>query len=180
MLHLAAVAVWLGGLVMLAAVLLPRRRPEELADIVPRFSRLAFGSVSTEAVAGTVMLVLLSPQWGDLPGALYGRYLGAKLLLVVVLIAVASRSRAFVQRRLPTLATGGSPVEELVPVGAGARSFDPTEPESPQTPGGLASGGDPVDEAALRPFVTAVTAEIAIAAGILAATALLVSRSIPM
>ncbi|MGH9283798.1 MAG: copper resistance protein CopC, partial [Acidimicrobiales bacterium] len=70
--HFGAVAVWLGGLAVLAVVVLPRRRAEELAFLVPWFSRLAFVSVATAAVAGAAMLILISPRWAALPGSGYG------------------------------------------------------------------------------------------------------------
>src|SRR5439155_21537641 len=39
--HLVGVAIWLGGLVFLAAVVLPRHRSEEVRVLLPRFSSLA-------------------------------------------------------------------------------------------------------------------------------------------
>ena len=106
--HQTAISVWLGGLVILAAVVLPRRQAEELRDLVPRFSRLAFRSVVTAVVAGTALLVLISPRWSALPTSEYGRFLIVKLLLVAGLLAVASRARAFVQQRtlIPAGASG--------------------------------------------------------------------------
>ena len=139
--HLGAVAVWLGGLAVLALVVLPRRRVEELSFLVPWFSRLAFVSVATAAVAGAALLLLISPRWSDLAGSGYGRFLFLKLALVVVLLAAASRARGFVRNRLHTVTTGGA--------------------------------------AQLRPFVTAVTAEMCIAASILSTTAILVGRPPP-
>jgi putative copper export protein/methionine-rich copper-binding protein CopC len=211
--HLGAVAVWLGGLAMLAVVVLPRRRGEELSLLVPRWSRLAFACVATAAVAGTILLVLISPRWTALPGSGYGRLLLVKLTLVAVLLAAASRSREFVRRRLPALTTGSpggpevspdtvdlagadAPAELRVPVGVGAA------PATPAAPAGTAAGPGPptraaaplaagvrhgprptedgtVDPVRLRPFVTAVTAELCFAASILAATAVLVGRPPP-
>jgi copper transport protein len=186
--HLGAVFVWLGGLTVLVVVVLPRRGRAELSLLVPRFSRLAFGSVSTAAVAGTVLLLLISPRWTELPGSPYGRFLLLKLGLVAMLLAVAARTRDFVRRRLPDL-TGGAgagspraveaPVEERVLVAVGASSAAPTagppatiRPRPPEPSVDL----DPVR---LRPFVTSVTAELCIAASVLAVTAALVGRSPP-
>jgi putative copper export protein/methionine-rich copper-binding protein CopC len=188
--HLGAVFVWLGGLTVLVVVVLPRRRRVELSLLVPRFSRLAFGSVSTAAVAGTVLLLLISPRWTALPGSSYGRFLLLKLGLVAVLLAVAARTRDFVRRRLPDLtldaghgapclAEAPAPVEERVLVAVGAGSAAPAaglpatvRPRPPETSVDL----DPVR---LRPFVTSVTAELCIAASVLAVTAALVGRSPP-
>ncbi|MDQ3947066.1 MAG: CopD family protein, partial [Actinomycetota bacterium] len=188
--HLAAVAVWLGGLAMLAFVVLPRRRGDELSLLVPRFSRLAFVCVATAAAAGTVLLVLISPRWTALPTSEYGRLLLVKLALVAVLLATASRARDFVRQRLPALTPASleplelldlTPAERPVPVGVGAALTDAPAPRA-ATAGsgpGIRAAIVRVDPVRLRPFVTAVTAEICIAASILAATALLVGRPPP-
>src|SRR6185312_14217662 len=52
--HLAAMSVWLGGLAMLAAVLLPRANTRELAAIVPVWSRWAQLAVATLLATGLV------------------------------------------------------------------------------------------------------------------------------
>ena len=79
--HLGAVAVWLGGLAVLAGVMLPRRRSSELSSVVPRWSRLAFGAVTTAALAGAVLLLVIAPRWSALLRAPYGRFLLLKLAL---------------------------------------------------------------------------------------------------
>jgi len=172
--HLAAISVWLGGLVILAVVVLPRRQIEELRDLVPRFSRLAFRSVVTAVVAGTALLVLISPRWSALPTSEYGRFLIAKLLLVVGLLAAASRARAFVQRHF--LADSGTASPSDLPADEPAIAVSGTAPVATlvATHAGPAWGGP-----TLRPFVNAVAAELCIAASILAATAFLVGRAPP-
>jgi copper transport protein len=186
--HLAAVTVWLGGLVVLAVVVLPRRRADELYLVVPRWSRFAFASVATAAVAGTVVLVLISPRWTALPNSEYGRFLLLKLGLVVLLLTVASRARDFVRRCLPELTTPAvldltaveSPAEHPIPVGIGAGLSRPAAMAPRMTHGPRrASENVMVDVVSLRPFVSAVTAELCIAASILAATAVLVGRPPP-
>lgn len=171
--HLAAISVWLGGLVVLATVVLPRHQVEELADLVPRFSRLAFRSVATAVVAGSVLLILISPRWGALPTSEYGRFLIVKLLLVVALLFAASRARNFVKQHFLTGVVGSGPAvpggEPRIEasVAAGVATLVATSP------------GPPATAPALRPFVGAVLAEVCIAASILTATALLVGRTPP-
>jgi copper transport protein len=153
--HLGAVSVWLGGLAMLAGAVLPRRRVDELALIVPRWSRLAFASMATAGIAGTVLMVLISPRWSGLVGSEYGRFLLLKLALVAGLLTIASRARDFARRRLPAL---------VVPPSWGS------------TTGEVATLEAPVE---MRPLVTVVAAELYVAASILAATAILVGRPPP-
>jgi copper transport protein len=152
--HLGAVAVWLGGLAVLGGVLLPRRQLDELALIVPRWSRLAFASMATAGIAGIVLMVAISPRWSGLAGSEYGRFLLLKLALVAGLLATASRARDFARRRLPTL---------VVPPAWGSTS-EVTTLEAPVE---------------MRPLLTAVATELYLAASILAATAILVGRPPP-
>ena len=52
-LHVCAMAVWVGGLVMVVFAMLPRREPAELREALPAFSRAAFVSVVVLAATGT-------------------------------------------------------------------------------------------------------------------------------
>jgi copper transport protein len=98
--HVSGVAVWLGGLVFLAGLVLPRRYAEEVRVLLPRFSRLAFTAVSAMVVAGAVMLVRVVPELSDLPRTGYGRVVLLKLAMVALLLAAAQRARAFTEGRL--------------------------------------------------------------------------------
>ena len=98
--HLAGVSVWLGGLVFLAAVVLPRRRPEEVRVVLPRFSDLAFTAVAAMVVAGAVMVTRVVPRLSALPQTGYGRVLLVKLGLVALLLLAAQQARTFTERRL--------------------------------------------------------------------------------
>jgi copper transport protein len=98
--HVAGVAVWLGGLVFLAAVVLPRRRVEELRTVLVRFSSLAFTAVSAMVLAGAVMVLQVVPEITALPRTGYGRILLLKLALVGLLLVAAQQARTFTERRL--------------------------------------------------------------------------------
>jgi copper transport protein len=195
--HVGAVAVWLGGLSVLAVVVLPRRRAEELAVLVPRWSRLAFASMATAVAAGPVLLILISPRWTALPTSDYGRFLLLKLVGVAGLLVVANRARTFGRRRLPGLMAPTeinlvfveTHADAPVPVGVrvGGREDSDAPPRAPPTVAfepqlemELRSPPTTVEPAAIRPFVNAVALELTIAASILAATAILVGRPPPV
>ena len=91
--HVVGVSVWIGGLVMLLGVVLPRRRSEELLAILPRFGVLATGAVASLMVGGLILAVDLVGSIGALPTTGYGRMLLAKLVVVGMLLYVASLSR---------------------------------------------------------------------------------------
>ncbi|MEU8591856.1 copper resistance protein CopC [Streptomyces sp. NPDC048664] len=96
-LHLLAMAVWLGGLAALLTVLY--RAPEDLpAAAVTRFSRLALASVAVLVVTGVYQSWRGLGSFGALTSTTYGRLLTAKLVAVAVLLAAAAFSRRFTAR----------------------------------------------------------------------------------
>jgi copper transport protein len=114
--HLVGVAVWLGGLVFLAAVVLPRRRADEVRTLLPRFSRLAFTAVTAMVLAGAVMVLRVAPKITELPQTGYGRLLLLKLAFVGLLLAAAQQARTFTERRLVKDATRLRPLLTAVGV----------------------------------------------------------------
>jgi copper transport protein len=79
--HLAAAALWVGGLVQLAFVVWPSA-PEARRAAFLRFSRLASGLIALVLVAGVYLSVVRLPQVSDLWQQGYGRVLLVKLALV--------------------------------------------------------------------------------------------------
>ena len=100
--HLAAASVWLGGLVMLAACLLPQRRTGELAEALPRFSKLALGCVAVLTVTGTYQAWREIWPIPALWSTTYGQILIAKVAGFLLIVAVAYFSRQAVLRRYVT------------------------------------------------------------------------------
>jgi copper transport protein len=99
--HAAGMAVWLGGLAaLLAVVLRPGNPSDDLAAVLSPWSRLAFGAVTALVVSGTVQAVREVQSPTALFATTYGWLLVAKLLLVAVLLAAAGVSRVWVQQRL--------------------------------------------------------------------------------
>ena len=99
--HVAAMAVWLGGLAgLLLSVLRPPVPAAELAAILTPWSRLAFGAVVALVVSGTVQAVREVGSPTALFATTYGWILVAKLALVAVLLGAAGISRVWVHQRL--------------------------------------------------------------------------------
>ena len=97
--HLAAMAVWLGGLVMLVAFLLPRANERELGAILPIWSRWALAAVGTLVLAGTTQALIEVGSFDRLFSTAYGQLIMVKVGLVVLVIAVAAFARRLVTRR---------------------------------------------------------------------------------
>jgi copper transport protein len=102
--HVAAAAVWVGGLTMLASAVLVRRvdktQPSVMSTVVPRFSQWALAAVLAIAVSGGFAAWR---QIGSVSGVTttpFGRLVLAKSILFVVVVAVASRSRRLTHGRL--------------------------------------------------------------------------------
>ena len=99
--HVAAMTAWLGGLAgLLVAVLRPEVPVDDVAAVVPRYSRVAFVSVVALVVSGTVQAVREVESPTALFATTYGWVLVAKLVLVAVVLAAAGVSRVWVQQRL--------------------------------------------------------------------------------
>ncbi|MFF1377694.1 copper resistance CopC/CopD family protein [Streptomyces sp. NPDC058308] len=105
-LHLLAVATWLGGLAALGLALF--RTAAVDARAVRRFSTVAFTSVVLLAATGTYQAWRQVGSWSALTGTSYGQLLLVKIGLVVVLVGVASVSRRWT-RRIAAEAGGPAP-----------------------------------------------------------------------
>jgi copper transport protein len=96
--HLAAMAVWLGGLVTLSAFLLRRAHPRVLGVLLPAWSRWAALAVVWLAGAGVVQAVVQVGSVGALWRTDYGRLLLAKVAILAVTLSVAAYARRLVRR----------------------------------------------------------------------------------
>jgi copper transport protein len=127
--HLSAGAIWLGGLTMLAAIVLrrpgtaPRRArgavshktrlaPVEAVQAVERFSPIALGCVCAILVTGTYQAWRNVGTWGALVGTTYGRLLLIKIAAMCVLIGLGYLARIRITAlRVPASAAHVSVVE---------------------------------------------------------------------
>ncbi|MEU2925467.1 copper resistance protein CopC [Streptomyces sp. NPDC007251] len=97
--HLLAVAAWLGGLTSLLVALYraPAETPVE-AGSVRRFSRIAFGSVVALVATGTYQSWRQLGSWSAFTDTRYGQLLLVKIGLVALLVGFASVSRRWTAR----------------------------------------------------------------------------------
>jgi copper transport protein len=100
--HLAAMAVWLGGLAFLVLCVLRRSAVVPVAEIgaaLTRFSPIAAGSVAALVVTGVYRSWIEVGSPGALVGTGYGKLLVFKLAALGVLLWFAAMSRSVVRRR---------------------------------------------------------------------------------
>ncbi|HVE46262.1 MAG TPA: copper resistance protein CopC [Acidimicrobiales bacterium] len=155
--HLGAVSVWLGGLVVLAAVLLPQGDAGTMRKVVPRFSRVAFVAVVVILATGTLQGWRQVGSLDALTTTTFGRLLLVKVALFAGMVGLATASRRWVRRRY------GSPGPALSP-GPGATASEAAD----AAPADYSAGG----RGATAPAGTAAaTAGANAPAGTAAATA---------
>ncbi|WP_322921460.1 copper resistance protein CopC [Nocardioides renjunii] len=100
-LHLVAGALWLGGLVAVAAVLGDlATRGEDGAVVLSRFSTWASGVLAVLVVAGSVLAWRIAGSWSALLDTGYGGFLLVKVLAVLVAIGIAAWNRLALLPRL--------------------------------------------------------------------------------
>jgi copper transport protein len=152
--HLIAVATWVGGLAMLGIAILPRRDPDELREVLPTFSRVAFTSVCAIAITGTYQAWRGIGSWRAIVDTEYGLLVLAKVIGFLGLLALGNLSRRVIQRRVrrPVVAYAmADPVPEVV------------EPED-------------LDDVTVERMRRSVLVEVVISAVVLALAAVLVSQ----
>lgn len=152
--HLAAVAVWLGGLLVLAVRLLPEPT-SDCPAVLRRWSRIATGAVAVLVVTGTVQAAFKLRSFSALVETDYGRWIVAKSLLLGGMLALANLGRARVRRY-----AAAAPMR-LAGASLGAKLADPAPPPE------------------VRQLRRSVAAELALAAAVLVATAFLTATSPP-
>jgi copper transport protein len=181
--HVGGVALWLGGLVVLLAVVLRRKHLDELREVVPKYSRLALAAICVIVVSGAFQAWRQLGSLSNLRDTDYGKLLAAKLIAFGALIITAAFSREIVNRRFRSPRPSPAPVPEpRIPVTAGGPPLPPDEGGDGGRDGDGSDGTDDDDETAedaweMRNLRRHVGLEAVIAVIILSIAALLVNAA---
>ncbi len=159
-LHLLAMACWLGGLTALLLTLHRATTPPPYATVA-RFSRLAFTSVTVLVVTGAYQSWRGLGSWSALTGTAYGRTLTVKLAATVFLLLAAALSR-----RWTALLAVPREAEEREPALVGAAG----PPPGPRTTHMTTAAPEALHRRALR---RSVLAEVVVAVAVLLVTTVL-------
>ncbi len=100
--HVGAMACWLGGLVVVFAVVMPRKDPDEMRAVLVRFSGLALACVVALVVTGAFQGYRQIGSINALKDTDYGRILIVKLIVFAGLIVAAAFSREVINRQFRT------------------------------------------------------------------------------
>lgn len=120
--HVAAAAVWFGGLIAVVVAVRRRRRddaPLEAAEAIARFSGWAAVTAAVLIVAGVALSWIQVGSLDALTTTLYGRLLMAKTALVLVVLAAAGWNRFRLVPQVAAAAIEDPPVDD----GAGWRTL---------------------------------------------------------
>ena len=150
--HLGGAAIWLGGVVVLVVALARRAQLRGAVDAADRFSGLAPIAIAVIVVSGVLQGLRQTDGLESIVDTAYGRLLLVKVGLVGLVLTAASVSRAVLRGRADARA------REPLPAGPGAARVE-AEPEL------------------VRDLRDSVIAEVAIAALVLAVTAVLVNTT---
>jgi copper transport protein len=165
--HLAAMAAWLGGLVMLFAFLLRRASDRELSAILPVWSGWAMFAVTVLVLAGTAQALVEIGTLSALTGTTYGRLVLVKVALLALVLAAAGFSRRMVNRYF-TSDVDGSDVD--------GSDVDGSDVDGSDVEGGSAIGA-PAKRRTQKRLRLGVLSEVAIAVVVLGVTAALVQTT---
>jgi copper transport protein len=151
-LHLLAVAAWLGGLATLLVALFRAPADAQIETAaVRRFSRVAFGSVLVLTATGIYQSWRQVGTWSALTGTSYGQLLLVKIGLVAVLVGIAWISRRWtaqlVEAPAPTEEDREKATGDAADDGAGAGSGTAGASDGSGTAGAGAGAGTTGDGA---------------------------------
>lgn len=99
-LHLVAMAVWVGGLALVMLVILPARDLPTMRTVLPVFSRAAAICVAMLALTGAFQAWRQTRSVSALLETSYGGLLLAKLALALLLVALGGVARHWLNRRI--------------------------------------------------------------------------------
>jgi copper transport protein len=180
--HLAAAAVWLGGLAAILLAILERLPRSEFALFLPRWSRVAMAAVIVLVGTGVYRAWREIGSWGALDATAYGRLVLYKIIALTVLLFAAEQGRQWVQRLSGTRPSRGYARADsattvahatrtaTLPAMVGAGPVVPGPIPTPRS--GTAHEPPPPSVAALR---ASVGVEAVLGVGVLTLTALLVN-----
>jgi copper transport protein len=96
--HALAMAVWLGGLILLARVVLAGPGEEDLVHAVRGFARISNPALALTILTGFIQMYRL--DWGEIFTSSHGRVLFLKSIAVGVMVFLGVAARQFIRERV--------------------------------------------------------------------------------
>jgi copper transport protein len=193
--HVASVAVWLGGLVMLVGFLLRKANARELRAVLPVWSNWATLAITVLVLGGAAQALIEIGSLNALLHTTYGRLILVKVGLLGVILLVAAGARRLAQLPATASVQVADPVSVTVGTAGGMITDDAIGDETDDDglarsvgdDGGQTYRGRHRDDAYAEPVQTfepqvkrlrrSVLIELALAVAVLVATSILVQSS---
>ena len=96
--HALAMAVWLGGLILLARVVLAGPGEEDLVHAVRGFARISTPALAVTILTGFIQMYRL--DWGEIFTSSHGRVLFLKSIAVGAMVFLGVAARQFIKERV--------------------------------------------------------------------------------
>jgi copper transport protein len=96
--HALAMAVWLGGLILLARVVLAGPGEEDLVHAVRGFARISTPALTITILTGFIQMYRL--DWGEIFTSSHGRVLFLKSIAVGAMVFLGVAARQFIKERV--------------------------------------------------------------------------------
>jgi copper transport protein len=114
--HNAAASIWIGGLIMLGFVAVPKIlsisdsmiKSAALSILIPRFSTVVVTLLGIAVITGPVLLFALESDLSLTVASVYGQILAIKLGLAGVMVAMGAYSQFVVQKKAVAIMAGSS------------------------------------------------------------------------
>jgi copper transport protein len=189
MIHVLAMSVWLGGLVVLVVALLPEREAGLLGEVLPRYSTVALISIAALLVSGIVQAFLEISPLAALWSTSYGLLVTLKVIGFAVIVWLGNLARTWVGARYAAEDRGNPAAHSFdTAQSTSEKAVDPTKEtavvrRSPVLPGDARVGGLAVTErhrtgpphTTFEVFRRRLLLELGVAATVLALAAVLVA-----
>ena len=117
--HDAAAGIWIGGIVLMGFVVVPRllalsderARPAAISILIPRFSTIVVTVLGVAVVTGPLLLFMLEDNLSLTLASTYGRILAIKLALAGVMVGMGAYAQLVVQKKAVASMTGGQSIQ---------------------------------------------------------------------
>lgn len=117
--HNTAASIWIGGIVLMGFVVVPRllalsderARPAAISILIPRFSTIVVTILGLSVITGPLLLFLLEDNLSLTLASTYGRILIIKLALAGVMVGMGAYSQMVVQKKAVAAMTGGQSIQ---------------------------------------------------------------------
>jgi copper transport protein len=114
--HNAAASIWIGGLILLGFVAVPKIlsvgdekiKSAALSILIPRFSTVVVALLGIAVVTGPVLLFALESNLSLTLASVYGQILAIKLGLAGAMVAMGAYSQFVVQKKAVSVMVGGA------------------------------------------------------------------------